>query len=247
MPFSESGMTPDVIINPHAFPSRMTIGMLVESMAGKASAIHGYGHDATPFTMQGDDPGRMAVDYFGSQLAQAGYSYYGSEPMYSGVLGCELHCDIYIGVVYYQRLRHMVLDKAQVRSTGPVDVVTRQPIHGRKRNGGVRFGEMERDSLVAHGTAFLTQDRLLNCSDRHTAHVCCGSLLSAHSTHVVNAAESIASSGTSAMVNGDPLKQQVKCRLCGRCDQWKLITVPYAFRYLTNELAAMGIRLEFSV
>jgi len=243
MPFSESGMTPDVIINPHAFPSRMTIGMLVESMAGKASALHGYAHDATPFTMQGDNPGRMAVDYFGAQLLQAGYSYYGSEPMYSGVLGCELHCDIYLGVVYYQRLRHMVLDKAQVRSTGPVDVVTRQPIHGRKRNGGVRFGEMERDSLVAHGAAFLTQDRLLNCSDRHTAHVCCGSLLSAHATHSLKAVDVAAG----PMTTVDPAKQQVKCQLCGRSDQWKLMTVPYAFRYLTNELAAMGIRLEFEL
>jgi len=152
-------------------------------------------------------------------------------------------------VVYYQRLRHMVLDKAQVRSTGPVDVVTRQPIHGRKRNGGVRFGEMERDSLIAHGTAFLAQDRLLNCSDRHTAHVCCGSLLSAHAMNPLNGdVDLLTPSHAIGMVGGgDAQKQQVRCRLCGRSDQWKLLTVPYAFRYLTNELAAMGVRLEFTM
>jgi len=150
-------------------------------------------------------------------------------------------------VVYYQRLRHMVLDKAQVRSTGPVDIVTRQPIHGRKKNGGVRFGEMERDSLIAHGTAFLTQDRLLNCSDRHTAHICCGSLLSAHTAHTVTAADSVSSQVKGLASQGDTQKVQVKCRLCGRSDRWKLITIPYSFRFLTNELAAMGIRLEFEV
>jgi DNA-directed RNA polymerase I subunit RPA2 len=90
--------------------------MLIESMAGKAAAVHGRSAvDATPFTMQGDEPGKMAVDFFGSQLLDAGYSYYGSEPMYSGVLGEEMHCDIFLGVVYYQRLRHMVMDKSQVR------------------------------------------------------------------------------------------------------------------------------------
>ncbi|KAF7294234.1 DNA-directed RNA polymerase subunit beta [Mycena chlorophos] len=177
MPFSESGMQPDVIINPHAFPSRMTIGMLVESMAGKAGAMHGLAQDATPFKFTEED---TAIDYFGAQLRAAGYNYYGNEPMYSGITGQEFAADIYIGVVYYQRLRHMVLDKFQVRTTGPVDPVTRQPVKGRKRAGGIRFGEMERDALLAHGTSFLLQDRLMNCSDYSTAWVCrtCGSLIS---------------------------------------------------------------------
>ncbi|KZP13484.1 beta and beta-prime subunits of DNA dependent RNA-polymerase [Athelia psychrophila] len=177
MPFSESGMQPDVIINPHAFPSRMTIGMLVESMAGKAGAMHGLAQDATPFKFSEED---TAVDYFGQQLLAAGYNYYGNEPMYSGITGEEFAADIYLGVVYYQRLRHMVLDKFQVRTTGPVDPVTRQPVKGRKRAGGIRFGEMERDALIAHGTSFLLQDRLMNCSDYSTAWVCrsCGSLIS---------------------------------------------------------------------
>jgi DNA-directed RNA polymerase I subunit RPA2 len=138
------------------------------------------------------------VDYFGQQLLAAGYNYYGNEPMYSGITGEEFAADIYLGVVYYQRLRHMVLDKFQVRTTGPVDPVTRQPVkviinlhlvyflaltacfQGRKRAGGIRFGEMERDALIAHGTSFLLQDRLMNCSDYSTAWVCrtCGSLIS---------------------------------------------------------------------
>ncbi|KAG8825046.1 hypothetical protein FRC17_008879 [Serendipita sp. 399] len=125
MPFSESGIQPDVIINPHAFPSRMTIGMFIESMAGKAGAMHGLAQDATPFQFSEED---TALDYFGKQLLAAGYNYYGNEPMYSGITGEEFAADIYLGVVYYQRLRHMVLDKFQVRTTGPVDQVTRQPV-----------------------------------------------------------------------------------------------------------------------
>lgn len=144
MPFSESGMQPDIIINPHAFPKRMTIGMLVESMAGKAGAMHGLAQDATPFKLvvtgwqtQNNKLTQSihrfteedtAINYFGEQLLAAGYNYHGNEPMYSGITGQEFAADIYIGVVYYQRLRHMVLDKFQVRTTGPVDPVTRQPV-----------------------------------------------------------------------------------------------------------------------
>ncbi|KAH0064017.1 beta and beta-prime subunits of DNA dependent RNA-polymerase, partial [Aureobasidium melanogenum] len=178
MPFSESGIQPDVIINPHAFPSRMTIGMFVESLAGKAGCLHGVAQDSTPFKFK-DKAGETAVEYFGHQLKRAGFNYYGNEPMYSGITGQELGADIYMGVVYYQRLRHMVNDKFQVRTTGPVTALTGQPIKGRAKGGGIRVGEMERDSLIAHGTAFLLQDRLMNCSDYQKAWICrgCGSFL----------------------------------------------------------------------
>ena len=252
MPFTESGMTPDIIINPHAFPSRMTIGMLIESMAGKSGALHGIYQDSTPFKRQGDVQGQTAVDYFGKQLREAGYNYYGSEPLYSGIQGTPLRADIFIGVVYYQRLRHMVSDKSQVRSTGPVDPLTRQPVKGRKKHGGVRFGEMERDSLISHGVAYLMQDRMLNCSDRHTAIVCCGSLMSTHHhKHEASSklASAVAESIDSFVVNKprSGMDNPVKCRLCDRSDQWKSVTIPYVVRYLANEMVAMGIKLDLQV
>merc|ERR1712032_1559412 len=156
----------------------MTIGMLIESLAGKSGAVHGLFQDSTPFTFH-ESGDQVAIDYFGQQLQAAGYSYYGSEPLYSGVSGCLMHADLYIGVVFYQRLRHMVSDKYQVRETGHVNFLTRQPIKGRKKGGGIRLGEMERDSLLSHGSAYLLHDRLLNCSDKHVAYVCrrCGDLL----------------------------------------------------------------------
>ncbi|KAL2355576.1 hypothetical protein BJ546DRAFT_635854 [Cryomyces antarcticus] len=255
MPFSESGMQPDVIINPHAFPSRMTIGMFVESLAGKAGALHGLAQDSTPFKF---DEENTAVDYFGYQLMKAGYNYYGNEPMYSGITGQELAADIYIGVVYYQRLRHMVNDKYQVRTTGPVTQLTGQPIKGRKKGGGIRVGEMERDALLAHGTAFLLQDRLLNCSDYTKAWVCrqCGSFLS---TTPTVGEYSRRRTGTGV----------VRCRRCAKkskgveakSDVWEdgqgarwtggedvaVVAVPGVLRYLDVELAAMGVKMRFKI
>lgn len=234
MPFTESGMTPDIIFNPHGFPSRMTIGMMIESMAGKSGAMHGLVHDATPFTFSEDTP---AIDYFGKMLKHAGYNYYGTERMYSGIDGREFEADIFMGLVYYQRLRHMVSDKFQVRTTGPVDVVTHQPVKGRKRKGGIRFGEMERDGLLAHGTSFLLEDRLLNCSDKCISHVCtlCGSLLSP-------LIERLHTTGTAL-----EFSKTWKCKACNTKDSVKTISVPYVFRYLVAELAAMNIKVDLNV
>ncbi|KAG5459467.1 MAG: DNA-directed RNA polymerase I 135 kDa polypeptide [Olpidium bornovanus] len=236
LPFSESGMQPDVIINPHAFPSRMTIGMFVESIAAKSGALHGIPQDATPFTFSEQ---YTAADYFGEQLLKAGYNYHGNEPMYSGVTGEEFKADIYIGVVYYQRLRHMVADKYQVRTTGPVHNLTQQPLKGRKRAGGIRFGEMERDSLLAHGVSYLLQDRLMNCSDysqvRRSAAVfrraLCGSIVSALSVAATSAST----------------RREVECRVCGTSRGIDLVAVPYVFRYLATELMAMNIKLTLEV
>lgn len=257
MPFTESGMQPDVIINPHAFPSRMTIGMFVESLAGKSGALHGLAQDSTPFRFK-DEAGATAVEYFGHQLQRAGYNYHGNEAMYSGVTGEELAADIYIGVVYYQRLRHMVNDKFQVRTTGPVTPLTGQPIKGRAKGGGIRVGEMERDALLAHGTAFLLQDRLLNCSDYTKACVCraCGSFLATQ--------PSVAPAASKRREGG-----RTRCRRCSRrardtdprseCwedrqgqrwfggDDVTVCAVPGVLKYLDVELAAMGCRLTFKV
>ncbi|KAL7545410.1 hypothetical protein ACHAWF_008756 [Thalassiosira exigua] len=251
MPFSESGMSPDIIINPHAFPSRMTIGMLIESMAGKSGACHGMFQDATPFTFH-ESGDKIAVDYFGEQLQAAGYNYYGSEPLYSGVSGCLMQADLYIGVVYYQRLRHMVSDKYQVRATGTVNPLTRQPIKGRKKGGGIRLGEMERDSLLSHGAAFLLHDRLLNCSDRHVAYACrrCGDLLSPATER-----SAILSAGQKSS-DATRHRLRVFCRnakCCGAVgdeandDAVQPIVLPYVYRYLANELAAMNIKMKMNI
>uniref|UniRef100_A0A8C6CKJ1 DNA-directed RNA polymerase n=1 Tax=Moschus moschiferus TaxID=68415 RepID=A0A8C6CKJ1_MOSMO len=233
MPFTESGMVPDILFNPHGFPSRMTIGMLIESMAGKSAALHGLCHDATPFIFSEEN---SALEYFGEMLKAAGYNYYGTERLYSGISGLELEADIFIGVVYYQRLRHMVSDKFQVRTTGARDKVTNQPIGGRNVQGGIRFGEMERDALLAHGTSFLLHDRLFNCSDRSVAHVCvkCGSLLSPLLEKPPPS--------WSALRN-----RKYNCALCNRSDTIDTVSVPYVFRYFVAELAAMNIKVKLDI
>ena len=261
MPFSENGIIPDIIINPHAFPSRMTIGMFIESLAGKSGALHGLAQDSRPWQFE-DKKGNTAVEYFGEQLQTAGYNYYGNEPMYSGVTGEEFGADIYMGVVYYQRLRHMVNDKFQVRTTGPVNPQTGQPIKGRSRGGGIRVGEMEKDALIAHGTAFLLQDRLLNCSDYTKAWICrsCGSFLSTTpSVRHFGGPGGRGKHGTSA----------VRCFACSeraeahtpKCNVWEdgdgnrwvggeqttVVAIPGVLRCLDLELAGMGVRMRFKV
>ncbi|VDN03092.1 unnamed protein product [Thelazia callipaeda] len=239
MPFSEAGMVPDIIFNPHGFPSRMTIGMMIESMAGKAGAMHGSTYDSSPFVF---NEKKTAIDYFGQLLVRAGYNYYGNETMYSGVDGREMEVQIFFGIVYYQRLRHMIADKFQVRSTGPTDPVTLQPVKGRKKGGGIRFGEMERDAMIAHGTAFTLQDRLLNCSDYDVAHVCsrCGSMMS-----MLRCPKMSRRWGDkNSIVNHS---EQEICSLCGKDDQIFAVEMPRVFRYLAAELAAMNVRLKLSV
>ncbi|OXB68365.1 hypothetical protein ASZ78_015305 [Callipepla squamata] len=232
MPFTENGMVPDILFNPHGFPSRMTIGMLIESMAGKSAALHGTYYDATPFTFTEKN---SALKYFGETLVSAGYNFFGTEKMYSGISGVELEADIFVGVVYYQRLRHMVSDKFQVRTTGPRDSVTNQPVKGRNVEGGIRFGEMERDALLAHGTSFLLHDRLFSCSDGSEAYVCtsCGSMLS----------PLLQRPPPASVVNN----RRYSCMLCGRMDTIQVIPVPHVFRYFLAELAAMNIKLRLTL
>merc|ERR1719259_190528 len=162
MPFTEDGITPDIIFNPHGIPSRMTGGKLIELMGGKVAALYGKGFSSTSFEF--NDEAR-ATDYFGKWLEAAGFNYYGQDRMGSGIDGRTFECSIFMGVMYYQRLKHMTEDKCQVRSTGAVAPLTRQPVKGRRRGGAIRFGEMERDAVLAHGAAFTLKDRLMDCSD----------------------------------------------------------------------------------
>ncbi|XP_058097743.1 DNA-directed RNA polymerase I subunit 2 isoform X2 [Magnolia sinica] len=248
MPFSAStGMRPDLIINPHAFPSRMTIGMLLESIAAKGGCLHGKFIDATPFPKsvkkadgESSTESDSLVDELGPMLTSYGFNYHGLEVMYSGVLGTELPCEIFIGPVYYQRLRHMVSDKYQVRSTGTVDQLTRQPIKGRKRGGGIRFGEMERDSVLAHGAAYLLHDRLHTCSDYHIADVCslCGSVLTAS----VIQQQKRATPAIGGLPPGRAPKK-VMCQACKTSKGMETVAMPYVFRYLAAELAAMNVKV----
>jgi len=263
MPFSSTGVVPDILFNPHGFPSRMTVGMLIESMGGKAACLEGVYNDCSPFgKFKREDykdkwidqngyhgyckrGGRYLTktekeirsdvdtgpDYYGKKLLSRGFQYYGTEQLHSGIFGNEMPCHIFIGIIFYQRLRHMVSDKWQCRSTGAYDKLTHQPVKGRKRGGGVRFGEMERDSLLAHGTSSLLQDRLLRCSDQHKAHVCpsCGSIL----TPQVDVRRKAGGS------------EVATCRLCET--QCRLVQLPYVFRYISNELSAMNVIIKLDL
>ncbi|KRZ27258.1 DNA-directed RNA polymerase I subunit RPA2 [Trichinella pseudospiralis] len=258
MPFTESGMVPDIIFNPHGFPSRMTVGMMIESMAGKSAALHGIKHDATPFKFSDEQP---AVEYFGqlltkgnndlknclikqlTSLIEAGYNYYGNERMYSGIDGRMLEVDIFFGVVYYQRLRHMVADKFQVRATGAVDLLTKQPVQGRKRGGGIRFGEMERDSLISHGTAFLLHDRLFDNSDKDYACLCtgCGRLIS---TNFKNFWNNATHQTPNAIVN---VSSRMICVICKTSDNIEFVQFPYVLKYLIAELSSVNVTMHFNL
>lgn len=254
MPYCcKTGMRPDLIINPHAFPSRMTIGMLIESLASKAGALTGNWVDATPFQASDGKPGNPA-EHYGRMLEANGYAKHGQETMISGLTGEEMQCDIYIGLVYYQRLRHMVSDKFQVRSTGAVNNLTKQPIKGRKFGGGIRFGEMERDSLLAHGAAYLLHDRLHACSDYSVMDVCgkCGSLVAplnkphaAADALAAGLGPTAAAAMTAMSSDGGGMAGRVVCPVCDNSSRHiSRVAMPYVFKYLATELAAMNIKLS---
>jgi DNA-directed RNA polymerase II subunit RPB2 len=169
MPFTAEGIVPDLIINPHAIPSRMTIAHLIECQLSKVSSLRGYEGDATPFT-------EVTVDSVSRLLREHGYQSRGFEVMYNGYTGKKLVVQVFLGPTYYQRLRHMVDDKIHARARGPVQILTRQPAEGRARDGGLRFGEMERDCMISHGAAAFLKERLFEVSDAFRVHICdiCG-------------------------------------------------------------------------
>ncbi|EQK98799.1 DNA-dependent RNA polymerase II beta subunit [Ophiocordyceps sinensis CO18] len=214
MPFSREGLTPDIIINPHAIPSRMTIAHLIECLLSKVSTLEGMEGDATPFT-------DVTVDSVSELLRKHGYQSRGFEIMYNGHTGRKLRAQVFFGPTYYQRLRHMVDDKIHARARGPVQIMTRQPVEGRARDGGLRFGEMERDCMIAHGAAAFLKERLFEVSDAFRVHVCeiCGLM-----TPIANLS-----------------KQSFECRPCKNKTKIAQIHIPYAAKLLFQELQSMNI------
>jgi len=169
MPFTQTGICPDLIMNPHGYPSRMTVGKLLELVCGKAALLEGRFGDGSIF-------GGHPIEEISRVLVSKGFNYSGKDLVTSGITGETLQAYIYFGPVYYQKLKHMVADKMHARERGPVAPLTRQPTEGRSKDGGLRVGEMERDCLIGYGASQLLMERLMISSDQFTVNVCqeCG-------------------------------------------------------------------------
>jgi DNA-directed RNA polymerase II subunit RPB2 len=224
MPFTKDGMRPDIIINPHAIPSRMTIGQLKEMLLGKVLLALGLFGDGTSF-------GTLDVKTISEELQKLGYESYGNEVMYNGLTGEQLETSIFMGPVYYQRLKHMVADKVHSRATGPMVSLTRQPAEGRSRAGGLRVGEMERDVLISHGATRFCKERLFDSSDKYQVNVCkkCGMI----------AACNDGNNNTKFYTNSDFTVHL--CKTCGNKTDFALVDMPYANKLLFQELQTINV------
>ena len=239
MPFTEEGLRPDIIVNPHAFPSRMTIGQLVESLMGKACSIYGGFGDCTAFMNKGSKHKE-----FGDMLLQSGYHSSGCEVMYNGESGEQIDAEIYCGPTYYMRLKHMVKDKINYRARGPRTALTRQTVSGRANDGGLRIGEMERDGILAHGATRFLQESMLERGDEYFMAVCNKTGMIAIYNESKNLFISPQADGPikfQGNINDDE-KNVVKKTEFGR--SFSVVRIPYAFKLLIHELQAMNVQMR---
>jgi DNA-directed RNA polymerase II subunit RPB2 len=213
MPFMANGLRPDIIINPHAIPSRMTIAQLKETVLGKVLLELGLFGDGTSF-------GNFEIQDICKELQAVGHESHGNEILYNGLTGEQLESSIFMGPVFYQRLKHMVSDKQHSRSIGPMVNLTRQPAEGRSKDGGLRFGEMERDCMCAHGAARFTKGRMYDASDAFSVYVCkkCG-LIAAYNDQV----------------------HIHYCMTCENRSDFAYVELPYACKLMFQELITMNV------
>jgi DNA-directed RNA polymerase beta subunit/intein/homing endonuclease len=229
MPFTKNGLRPDIIINPHAIPSRMTIAQLKETLLGKVLLEVGMFGDGTSF-------GNLDIKTIINELQKLGYESHGNEVMYNGLTGEQMETSIFIGPVFYQRLKHMVADKQHSRAIGPMVNLTRQPAEGRSRDGGFRIGEMERDVMIAHGMSKFCRERLYDVSDKYSAHVCrkCG-MIASFNDGLANNIKNTAGRETGADFSIH------LCNTCNNMTDFAKVDIPYAYKLMAQELQTINV------
>jgi len=239
MPFAHDGTRPDLIINPHAIPSRMTIGQIVESLFGKACAIYGGFGDCTAFQVKGSN-----YETYGPMLTRVGFHSSGKQLMYNGMSGEQIEADIFMGPTYYMRLKHMVKDKINYRARGPNTNLTRQPVQGRANDGGLRIGEMERDGVLAHGMSyFLNESFMVRGDEYHNVAVCNKTGAIAVYNNSKNLFFSLFSDGPIKFHTNPDGSQNVKnVSKFGR--SFSILRVPYALKLLIQELEVLNIQMR---